>query len=170
MNERWWENPVCWLCNYWWVLLLIIIILIVAFIARDLWLPVIGLSPGSKISKGEVQVTLTWETGNDLDLWVTAPSGEKINFVNRNSVSGGIFEQDSNSDCEIAKNPIENIYWSTGNAPSGEYKVEVLYYDQCDESAETDFKVKIKIDNEFSEHQGRVTGVGDRVEVASFTK
>ncbi len=44
MKEEWWEQPVCWLCNYWWLFLLLILILLTAFFTRRLWLPEIGIS------------------------------------------------------------------------------------------------------------------------------
>lgn len=41
MNEDWWENPVCFVCDYWWVLLIVVVLALTAFFTRDYWLPVV---------------------------------------------------------------------------------------------------------------------------------
>lgn len=39
MNERWWESPVCFVCNYWWGILIAIVLVLAAFFTRNYWLP-----------------------------------------------------------------------------------------------------------------------------------
>ena len=56
---------------------------------------------------------------NDLDLWVTAPSGEKIGFLHKKSKCGGELDVDRLEDDD---DPVENIVWG-GNAPRGKYEV-----------------------------------------------
>lgn len=72
---------------------------------------------------GDVQVTLTWDTAVDLDLWVTDPDGEKIYYGNDQSATGGRLDRD-----DVEGFGPENIFWESGMAPTGEYKVEVDYY------------------------------------------
>ncbi len=42
MDKRWWEDPACWLCDYWWVLLAVIVLALTAFFTRGRWLPLIS--------------------------------------------------------------------------------------------------------------------------------
>merc|ERR1712232_757312 len=76
--------------------------------------------------KGAVAISLMWdhtsaEVRNDLDLWVTAPSGEKIVFKNTKGRCGGKLDVDRMQD---ASKPVENIVW-TKSAPKGNYTVKV---------------------------------------------
>merc|ERR1712228_934049 len=75
---------------------------------------------------GAVQVSLMWDHSNqnqrnDLDLWVTPPSGEKIGFSHRRSRCGGELDVDRR---QHDPKPVENIVW-TKRAPKGNYTVRV---------------------------------------------
>lgn len=75
---------------------------------------------------GQVAISLMWDHTsktvlNDLDLWVTAPSGEKIGFKHKRSKCGGVLDVDRMQD---APKPVENIVW-TKKAPKGNYTVKV---------------------------------------------
>ncbi|MEM6326704.1 MAG: hypothetical protein AAF791_06245 [Bacteroidota bacterium] len=72
---------------------------------------------------GDVQVSLTWDTTADIDLWVTDPSGELIAYFNRTSESGGQLDVDDRD----GFGP-ENIFWPTGGAPQGTYTVDVDHF------------------------------------------
>jgi len=71
-------------------------------------------------SYGDIQITLTWDSGSDMDLWVFDPGGEWIGYANPTSVSGGHYEVDDTD----GFGP-ENTYWPYGTAPTGDYYVEV---------------------------------------------
>lgn len=45
MEERWWEHPVCFICDYWWALLIVIVLLLSVFFTRGIWLPIVGFEP-----------------------------------------------------------------------------------------------------------------------------
>jgi len=79
--------------------------------------------------KGAVAISLMWDHSskqkrNDLDLWVTAPSGEKIGYQHKQSACKGELDVDRMQD---ADKPVENIIW-TKNAPKGNYVVKVNNY------------------------------------------
>jgi len=86
---------------------------------------------GAKMASvnGAVAISLMWlhdtKEKNDLDLWVTAPSGERIGFNHKKSKCGGHLDVDRRM---FDAKPVENIVW-TKNAPAGNYKVEVHNYD-----------------------------------------
>jgi uncharacterized protein YfaP (DUF2135 family) len=105
--------------------------------------------PGTVVlGTGDVQVTLRWEGEADLDLHVIDPSGEEIWFGNPQSDSGGILDVDANGACEALASPVENIYWPTGDAPTGLYSVEVVYYQSCGNSAPVDYEVTVTLDGD----------------------
>jgi hypothetical protein len=72
---------------------------------------------------GDVQVTLTWDTEADLDLWVTDPDGFKIYYGNAVSPSGGMLDFDDTN----GYGP-ENTFWLPGTAPNGSYFIQVDHY------------------------------------------
>ena len=81
---------------------------------------------------GDVQLTLTWGSNADLDLAVIEPDGTETYFGNTGpSPSGGQLDVDSNVGCE-PDGGVENIYWPSGDAPSGSYTVMVTGYSLTD--------------------------------------
>lgn len=88
--------------------------------------------PNINLGAGDVQVQLLWSGGSDLDLHVTDPSGEEINFVNRRSASGGMLDHDDTAGCDLAPTThVENIFWPTGGAPAGNYSAFVQNFSPC---------------------------------------
>jgi len=95
---------------------------------------------------GAVAISLMWDHSskavrNDLDLWVTSPSGEKIGFKNKKSRCGGELDVDRMQD---ADKPVENIVW-TKNAPKGNYTVRVNNFSSS-HSKSIPFQVGIVLD------------------------
>ncbi|MEI7987727.1 MAG: hypothetical protein WCI88_01705 [Chloroflexota bacterium] len=193
MREEWWESPTCFFCNYWWIFLCFLILLLTLFFSRGAWLPVIlpptptpvpTLTPTPiptitptvtpVLGTGDVQITLLWQNLNDLDLIVTDPNGFAISYSNRNSPGGGELDVDSNAGCgnHISSSPVENIFWPVGGAPSGQYKVEVTYYQPCPAShqATTDYTVRVKLGSQVSEYTGTLLQKDDRKLVTTFSR
>jgi hypothetical protein len=131
----------------------------------------LGISlPGTVVlGTGDVQVTLRWEGEADLDLHVVDPNGELIWFGNDQSASGGILDVDANGACEGLAQPVENIYWPTGVAPTGEYAVSVVYYQTCGHSAPVDYEVTITIDGNIADRiNAQITNEGEQHPVSTF--
>ena len=80
-----------------------------------------------KAGSGDIQLSLTWDNYNDLDLSCTEPDGTVISFENRRSPSGGNMDLDMNS-APQSNQPVENIFWPLGQARSGKYRIYVDYY------------------------------------------
>lgn len=72
---------------------------------------------------GDIQITLTWDKICDVDLHVTDPNGEEIYYSHQRSASGGWLDVDNTH----GYGP-ENVFWNRGEAPAGEYQVNVNYY------------------------------------------
>ena len=79
---------------------------------------------------GDVQVQLTWHSGNDLDLYMIDPEGHTIYHGARHVLFGGTLDVDMNRFPPFSSAPVENIYWPHGRAPRGVYRIWVQYYKQ----------------------------------------
>lgn len=115
------------------------------------------LSAGGQYDNVDVRVTLVWDNRNDLDLHVTAPSGERIFFSHKFSACGGALDVDRNVQGETLT-PVENIRWPSGVAPRGEYRVVVqnFRFHESDHKP-TPFRVEIEVDGELLYHEGVVS-------------
>lgn len=83
-----------------------------------------------KGKQGELRINLKWNSTDDLDLSVTDPCNNEINFKNRRANcngSTGLLDADANADWGGESSPQENIFWGT-NPPSGLYNVFVTHY------------------------------------------
>jgi Domain of unknown function (DUF6777) len=96
-------------------------------------------STTAPLGTGDVQVTLEWAGGIDLDLHVIDPSGAEINYAARTSPSGGQLDQDAQGACGPC---VENIFWPTAGAPTGEYQVFVVNFAG---NPVTDYTVDIRV-------------------------
>jgi len=122
-----------------------------------------------KPSSGDVQVLLSWNNYNDLDLIVTDPYNETVWYKNRRVSSGGQLEIDMNVEYPDSKTPIENIYWPTGGAPNGTYNVYVLYYKQHERTAETSYMVIVKQSDKVNEYTGTIINEKEVTHICTFT-
>ena len=91
---------------------------------------------------GELVVTLSWNTTDDLDLSVVEPGGYNIHHRQRDSPNGGRLDVDENYRNQTTT-PIENVFWS--DAPAGRYKVNVALYQRKQSSPGTAIPITIQI-------------------------
>ena len=120
-------------------------------------------------STGDVQILLGWNNYNDLDLICTDPNGESIWYKNKRSSTKGQLEIDMNVEYPDSQEPIENIFWPTGKAPSGTYNVYVQYYRQHISTLSTPFTVMVKHEGQTDSYTGTMDKVGQAIHVCSFT-
>lgn len=107
---------------------------------------------------GEIQVTLIWNTLDDLDLYVVCPSGETISFENTLSQCGGELDIDMNANRNRSSSqPVENVFWKKRRFPIGRYKVFVHQYKSLSGSNPTNFKLGVKIGEKKELHDGNVS-------------
>jgi hypothetical protein len=104
------------------------------------------------LGTGDVQVTLRWSSTVDLDLGVTDPRGDRIDYSTDFSPSGGALDVDANYPCSDGTNtPVENVFWPPGGAPAGSYEVEVAYRGTCGTPGPQDFELIIRLDGEIAQ-------------------
>ncbi len=126
-----------------------------------------------RLGTGDVQVTLLWQDDIDLDLYVTDPRGETMWYQNPRSSSGGMLDVDANAACQspaMMINPVENIFWPYGGAPTGHFVVKVNYYQDCIGRGAGSFKIRLKVDEQTTEYSETVTFVNQTVHVTEFDR
>ena len=122
---------------------------------------------------GDVQVTLSWNTGADLDLYVTDPSGATLFYNERHKRSkiGGHMDHDARGDCrrEQQNSRIENVYWPPP-AKTGTYKVELNYFSPCGRAATTEATLSVVVENQLLGAYRFRLEPEQRIEALRFTK
>jgi hypothetical protein len=104
---------------------------------------------------GAIQVTLRWDTDEDLDLHVLEPTSGGPCDIYYGNTGGtacgaqGSLDLDSNAGCSIDSVDIENVIYPQGSIPtSGTYTVKVDYYQNCTSTLTVvPFEVEVRTPN-----------------------
>ncbi len=134
------------------------------------------IDEGCGYSSGQIQITLAWGSGADLDLYVTDPAGETIFYNHTESASGGVLDHDARGNCRTdqSDNMVENVFWQQENPTSGTYTVEVHFWkgsNGCSAGAgPTDAILSIAVGGEvIGAYNVPALEANQRVTVATFT-
>ena len=126
------------------------------------------------VGSGDIQVSISWDTGTDVDLHVLEPTGCEIYYGNDSCPSGGWLDLDSNPGCSMDWVNNENIFWPEGHAPVGTYIVRVDFWEDCSWSG-ANYTVTLHYcgdvetyDGHFNPGSDDMGGAGDGVTVATF--
>jgi hypothetical protein len=122
----------------------------------------------TSVGTGDVQITLTWQANADIDLHVVDPNGDEVYYENPRVPSGGELDRDNECSNFIMGQP-ENIYWPSGQAPSGTYKISVVYYGDCGGAGPVAWTVRAIVMGQVYTYTGTLNAPGDQQEVATFT-
>jgi len=79
-----------------------------------------------KAKSGKMQISVSWDINDDVDLHVFTPSGVELYYGTRETGNPDI---DSNPACDIDGINSENVYFDV--LEPGDYKVEVHLYQKC---------------------------------------
>lgn len=120
-------------------------------------------------SSGDVQILLSWNNYNDLDLVCVDPNNERVWFETKSVSSGGKLEIDMNVSYPDSETPIENIYWPTGGAPNGTYSVYLIYYKKHTNINETPYKITVKYGDKTEEFVGKIKQEDNTISICTFT-
>jgi subtilisin family serine protease len=121
-------------------------------------------------STGDVQVLLSWNNYNDLDLACIDPEGNPVWYKNKRTPSGGQLEIDMNREYPDSRTPIENIFWQPGSAPNGTYEIYLWLYKQHEPNInETPYTITVRYGNRTENFAGRIKKEDGRVQVCTFT-
>ena len=102
------------------------------------------------LPQGDVEVSLFWSTGADLQLLVRDPAGESVFDDNPLATSGGILQEAGNANCVPAASgaPVSYVYWPEGFLRPGTYEVEVWYQNPCaDFPPPVNFTLQIEVND-----------------------
>lgn len=131
------------------------------------------IDDGCGYEGGAVQITVGWNSGADIDLYVTDPSGATLyyNEHHKRSGIGGHLDHDARGDCrrEQANPRIENAYWPRP-ARSGNYAVELNYFSPCARAATTEVTLSVVVDSELLGTYRYRLEPEQRVKALSFVK
>lgn len=100
---------------------------------------------------GLLQISLSWNQPNDVDLHLIQPDGQRIYFGTTTSTNGGELDVDSNAACSIDNINNENIYYADlaeVTVQNGEYEVLVDLWSNCDIPDNTNYNVVAYYDGE----------------------
>jgi len=93
---------------------------------------------------GDISFQLVWIGPADLDLHVTGPHGEEIDFSHPRVASGGILDVDCNATPEqMCAHPTENVFWPRGTAAAGRYSYRVHFMNQHESPLPVTFTVLV---------------------------
>ena len=106
------------------------------------------IDDGCGYESGGVQITVSWNSGADIDLYVTDPSGETLYYNEQHAHSpvGGALDHSARGDCRREQqNPrIENAFWPSP-PPTGSYRIELHYFSPCDQGGATQVQLSLAV-------------------------
>ena len=114
--------------------------------------------------RGDITISLLWDSYDDLDLHVFTPDGSEIYFSNPEA-GGGKLDVDANAGSERKTDPIENIYFA--EPASGEYWVLVYNYEDRTDTP-TNYLVRVTVGNETQTFSGTINSEGETVDILGF--
>lgn len=124
------------------------------------------INAGGKYEDNDIRISLIWNNRDDLDLHVITPRHEEIAYYKKKSFCGGWLDVDMNVSGET-DTPVENVRWSKGTAPRGQYKVVIHNFcNRCRTSVP--FKLEVQIGEEVFTFEGRVMSSSCPNEVFTF--
>jgi hypothetical protein len=110
------------------------------------------------LQTGDIQITLRWNTADDLDLFVRDPAGDEVSYFNTSVPSGGQLDVDANMGCaERMASPVENIFWPTGGGAPGDYVVTVDLFSYCGPEVPIDFTLTTLVQGQVQTQTGTVS-------------
>jgi len=127
------------------------------------------------VGSGDIQVSISWDTGTDVDLHVVEPTGCELYYGNDTCPSGGWLDLDSNPACSMDWINNENIFWPQDQAPTGTYTVRVDFWEDCwgdgaNYTVTIHYCGKVEtFDGAFAPYTDDMGGEGDGVTVATFS-
>jgi hypothetical protein len=119
---------------------------------------------------GDLRCSLSWFNGDDLDIHVHEPCGNKIHYGNKNNrLTGGTLDVDMNAGGASSRTPVENITWANRKKMNeGVYKVIVHNFSKR-ETVDVGFDAEIEFDGNITSFSYDKAVANDKkVTVAEF--
>jgi len=128
------------------------------------------IDDGCGYGAGLMQVTASWDTGADIDLYVTGPLGDTLSFQRPSTPSGARVDHSGRGDCSEMPNPqIENIRWVGSRPLDGVYEVEIHYWGECGSSGgPTTVTISVAVGRRIAGQYRQTLLPGERIRVLRF--
>jgi hypothetical protein len=129
------------------------------------------IDDGCGYGTGFMQVTISWDTGADIDLYVTGPLGDTLSFQRPSTPSGARVDHSGRGDCsDSTENArIENVRWVGTRPAGGIYEVEVRYWGECiTGGGPTNVTVSVAVGREIAGQYVQSLLPGERIRVLRF--
>lgn len=119
---------------------------------------------GGNVTNAKLRISLAWSNSDDLDIYCKPPQGPTIYFGNRS----GVLDVDMNAGGQMnAKNPVENLSWST--VQDGVYRVSVNNFTRRGGEA-SGFTLEIESDGKMMQfYHAKQLGYKDTSDVLEVT-
>ena len=103
---------------------------------------------GQVVTTSGMEISLTWNSTDDLDLEVRDPVGGSLYWETPTVASGGTLSGNINQGCEVttSQSPTETATWSPGGIPTGSYEVIVYFQESCAGNNPVSFTITPTID------------------------
>jgi len=128
------------------------------------------IDDGCGYGAGLMQVTVSWDTGADIDLYVTGPLGDTLSFQRPATPTGARVDHSGRGDCVDMPNPrTENIRWVGARPIDGIYEVEVHYWGECIGSGgPTNVTISVAVGHRIAGQYRHSLLPGERIRVLRF--
>ena len=129
------------------------------------------IDDGCGYGTGFIQVTVSWDTGADIDLYVTGPLGDTLSFQRPSTPSGARVDHSGRGDCSSSMENarIENIRWVGRRPMGGIYEVELRYWGECvTGGGPTNVTVSVAVGREIAGQYVQSLLPGERIRVLRF--
>lgn len=106
-----------------------------------------------------IEIDLTWENSNDLDLWIVDEDNLRTDYRNPSPDNGWKLAKDANPDCHTKSKAApsrERITWSGKELPTNVI-VGVQLFRFCDGNQSTPFELVVTIDGKKTPYPGEIT-------------
>ena len=113
-------------------------------------------------TSGDIEISLTWDNLNDLDLHCIDPEGQHIFYVTTPETqpahaTNGVLDIDRNRGVPYTNHPVEHIYFQHGHTPPGRYQVFVDHYALHGGSDPTKYQVTVKEFGRIHKYDGQIS-------------
>lgn len=129
-----------------------------------------------KAQKGDITISLAWDTGDDLDLHVFLPSGEEISYSRSTSTCRlCCLDVDMNGGGAKSTEPVENVACGIldeqKEAPKGLYKVVVQNYSYhaSQRGSSIPWRIVVEKNDKKETFSGECSGTGSKSDVVACT-
>ena len=128
------------------------------------------IDDGCGYGTGFMQVTVAWDTGSDIDLYVTGPLGDTVSFQRPSTPVGARVDHSGRGDCsDMPNSQIENMRWVGQRPLDGIYQVEVQYWGECvTGGGPTNVTISIAVGRQIAGQYRHSLLPGERIRVVRF--